>query len=706
VNSSRPFSNLVELIQHRAEANPGGLAYEMLSTDGGGREAIDFARLERKARAVGTALAEVCRPGDRALMLYPSGIDFIAAFLGCLYAGVIGVPLYPPRRNKHLERIVAVMKDCTPTAVLTTSASLELSHALIEELHGAMPVKSIATDILAESGADTYRCQDVQDLAFLQYTSGSTGQPKGVMVTHANLLHNLASMHRGFGLDSSARMVSWLPIHHDLGLIFGVLLPLYGGFPASLLPSSAFIQRPYLWLEAVTQMRATITGGPNFAFDLCVDTISTEEKAQLDLSSLRSVLNGAEPVRATTIRRFADCFADCGFRAEAVNPCYGMAEATLVISMNHSGTGPSITRVVSAALEQHRVEPAGETGQPMVGCGQSFPDQKIAVVDPETLQPCPPNRVGEVWVSGPSVAVGYWGSAELSAEAFAARIVNGDGTHYLRTGDLAFLRDGELVITGRLKDLIIIRGRNHYPQDIEHTVSGCWLRFRPGRCAAFTMEEGGEDKLVVVQEVERVYRDKVDIVELGRSVAAAVSEVHELSLAHLVLVRPATVPVTSSGKIQRRLTRRMLTGGELSLVAEWRRSTAAAEPAPAAPGVRVSTRGEIETMLRTELARHFNLPPHQLPDDEPFARFGLDSFIATTVAGSLNKRLGIVIEANFLYDYPTLKAAATWLSARLGLSMPESDTAVPGDGKPLLAMLDWIEQLSEDETAAMLIGNS
>jgi acyl-CoA synthetase (AMP-forming)/AMP-acid ligase II len=395
----------------------------------------------------------------------------------------------------------------------------------------------------------------------LQYTSGSTGKPKGVMLSHANLMHNSRLMRAAFQYGSESRCVSWLPVYHDMGLIGGLLQPLYGGYPCVLMPPASFLQRPLRWLEAITRTRATISGGPNFAYELCLRRTGEAERSCLDLSSWQVAFNGAEPLRAETLKRFADFFHPSGFKRTAWFPCYGLAEATLMVTGGPSGRGPIVKRVEAKALEhgraveaEERLTPEQESNvRPLVSSGRvAGPQQQLRIVNPETMSECADGEVGEVWTAGPSVAAGYWNRADETEETFGARLgAGGEGYlgPYLRTGDLGFIADGELFITGRAKDLIIIRGANHYPQDIEWTVAASHPALRASGTAAFALESQGEERLVVVQEMEP--RSRAELREVFESIRQAVAEEHEVDIYAIALVKAGSVPKTTSGKVQR-----------------------------------------------------------------------------------------------------------------------------------------------------------
>src|ERR687898_737743 len=495
-------ATLVDLLRWRASREPRRRAYTFLGGGEAEESSVDYGELDRQARAVAAWLETLgVVDGERALLLSPPGLRYIAAFLGCLYAGVVAVPAYPPRPNRSDMRLRVIAADSGATVALTTTrilSSLERRSAYAPELKS---LRWLATDD-GKDPAGSWRRPEVgaNTLALLQYTSGSTAAPKGVKLTHGNLLHNLAMIYHALNYTSHSQGVTWLPPYHDMGLIGGVLQPLYAGFPVALMSPTSFLQHPLKWLQAISRLGATTSGGPNFAYDLCARRITPEERATLDLSSWEVAFTAAEPIRQETLERFAAAFAPCGFRREAFYPAYGLAEATLFVSGGSKTAPPVVLPVKGVELKRDRVvvASAGEEGARMlVGCGRTLADQKVVVVNPNSLTRCPPDRVGEIWVSGSSVAQGYWGQADETKHAFRAYLPDTGEGPFLRTGDLGFLHNGELFVTGRLKDLIIIRGRNHYPQDIEHTVEQSHVALRQGGCAAFSVEPDEGERLVV-----------------------------------------------------------------------------------------------------------------------------------------------------------------------------------------------------------------
>lgn len=583
-------STLVDLLSYRAQQQPDQIAYTFLQDGTTPENQLTYQELDQQARAIATQLQLINATGSRALLLYPPGLEFIAAFFGCLYAGVVAVPAYPPRRNQNMSRLQAILADAQAAVALTTTSLLDNIESRFSESPDLTKLHWLTTDDITRNLAAAWQEPKLTSdtLAFLQYTSGSTGTPKGVMVNHGNLLHNSALIHQSFADTPNSQGVSWLPPYHDMGLIGGVLQPLYVGAPMNLMSAVAFMQKPIRWLQAISRFKATTSGGPNFAYDLCIRKITSEQKASLDLSSWEVAFTGAEPVRAETLDQFAAMFEPCGFRREAFHPCYGMAETTLIVSGGLKTAPPIIRSVDGAALEQNQVVAVAKEREgirKIVGVGRTWLDQKIVIVNPESLTLCPDNQVGEIWVSGLSVAQGYWNRPEETEQTFNAYLKDTSDTEvetseassaternlrpFLRTGDLGFLQDGELFITGRIKDVIIIRGQNHYPQDIELTVEKSHPALRPGCGAAFAVEVKGQERLVVVQEVERSYLRKLNAKEIVGSIQKAVAAQHALQIYAMVLVKTGSIPKTSSGKIQRHACRSGFLAGTLNVVEDW-----------------------------------------------------------------------------------------------------------------------------------------
>lgn len=651
-------ATLVELLCFRAESSPERVVYRFLPGDNKAEQRITYAELDRRARSLAVRIGETAQPGSRALLLVPPGLDYVAAYFGCLYAGVVAVPAYPPNPRRPDPRIPSIARDCEPAVALTTAALLSRLDQWRGDDEQLASLHWIPADEPLELARE-WRDPGVgsSDLAMLQYTSGSTAAPKGVMLTHRNLLHNLALIRAAFPVAHAPDDVGvfWLPPFHDMGLIGGILQPCYVGRGAVLMSSATFLQRPLSWLEAMSKYRATTSAAPNFAFDLCVERIKPEEARGLDLSAWHTVFDGAEPIRAETIERFSRAFAEAGFRREAFFPCYGLAEATLFVSGGPWGQGPSNLDVSRSALEEKRVGPAtaGDRWR-LVSSGSPAARQTVRIVDPDTLAPCDDRRVGEIWVSGDSVASAYWNKPEDSQQTFGARIRD-DDRGYLRTGDLGFLDDGQLFVTGRLKDLIILGGRNYYPQDLELAAERSHPSLRPGHAAAFALggtDDVGAERLALALEVTRHHRESEN-----ESVFSAVRRAladHEGILPDvIVLVRQNGIPRTSSGKVQRRATRAMLLGDELDIVA---RSDARIDDVREALGGAGDSSASLEVWLRRWVADELAIDVASVDATASIREYGLDSVAAVRLVTELEQVLGHRVDVSLLWREPSIRS--------------------------------------------------
>lgn len=563
----------VDILRWRALHQPDRCAYIFLADGEQEEVTYTYAQLDSQARSIAATLQSHIDIGERVLLLYPSGLDYIAAFMGCLYAGAIAVPAYPPASNRSIPRIQAVVADAGIRLVLTNNAVLTKMHNWSRKIPEFLELPWITTDdkmAIATSDQWEQYTPTPEKLMFLQYTSGSTDTPKGVMVSHSNLIHNsemIRIQSDGLFTPESAS-VSWLPMFHDMGLILGVLQPLYSGFLGVLMAPAAFIQRPLRWLQAVSHYRATISCAPNFAYELCSSRILPEERSQLDLQSWDIAINAAEPVRAETIARFSASFASCGLKATAMAPAYGLAETTLMVACNRIKAEATVIHLDKASLEQKRILTTA-TAEPdktvdIVGCGSVAKDQRVVIANPETREACLPEEIGEIWVAGPSITQGYWQRSLDTEKTFQAYLKDTHEGPFLRTGDLGFVFNGEVFVTGRLKDLIIIRGRNYYPQDIELTVERSHPSLRSDCGAAFSIEARGEERLVIIQEVVRHHEKPEAIIQTIRQVIA---ERYEIQAYAVVLLRYGSILKTSSGKIQRRACREAFLKEELVVVA-------------------------------------------------------------------------------------------------------------------------------------------
>ncbi len=655
------MTSLVEVLSARAREFPERAAYTFLVDGEAETVELTYSELEQQARRIAVRLEAQQARGQRVLLLYPPGLEYIAAFWGCLYAGAVAVPAYPPRLNRNLERLQAIVADSEAACALTTTSTLARIEPLLAQTPGLEKLGWLTTDDLPDDLSDdavAWRAPHInrESLAFLQYTSGSTATPKGVMVTHGNLLHNEAMIQRAFRQTQESVIVGWLPLYHDMGLIGNVLQPVFAGGRCILMSPVAFLQRPLRWLQAISRYRATTSGAPNFAYDLCARKITAAERETLDLSSWTTAFNGSEPVRAETLERFAETFKSRGFRPSAFYPCYGLAEATLFVSGISQPDFPVVKSFATTALEQNRIvetEANDCEARRLVGCGDTSTGQQIVIVDPETRVPSAPGSLGEIWVAGESVASGYWKRPEETRLAFGARLAGKEEASFLRTGDLGFLHQGALFVTGRLKDLIIIRGRNLYPQDIEKTVQESYAKLRPGGGAAFSVDINGEERLIVVQETER--GAALDHAEVLTAIRQAVAEEHEVQPYAILIVKAGRVPKTSSGKVQRRACRRMFLTNHLEPIAEWRESAtvqSSAEPlgVPQSP----QSVAEIENWLRTELAGKLGVAASSIDLEKPITYYGIDSLSTIELMHGLESSLGVVVQFTDFYRSPSI----------------------------------------------------
>jgi acyl-CoA synthetase (AMP-forming)/AMP-acid ligase II len=569
-------ATLTDLLRHRAASQPQDPAYIELSDRGQEVARVGFAELARRSSALARRIARHADPGDRALLVCPNGVGFMVGFFGCALSGVTAVPIMAPRRNSARDTSAGIIADCAPRLALAPRALVDgglAARLATTGLNGAgrdgTSLEWLAIDE-AETAPEPAATRGPlgpndqpgpDDIAFLQYTSGSTSAPKGVMVSHANLLANLAMIARAFGGTQSSTCVSWVPLYHDMGLIMNALHSLYVGSACVLMTPVAFVQRPLVWLRAIADHHAEVAGGPDFAFELCAERYRPEQMAGIDLSGWKVAFNGAEPVRAETIRRFSRIYAAHGFAASAIMPAYGLAEATVLVSAGGRGLGPAMRAVSRDRLRAGLVAPPDDPtdAQTIVGCGRAIADEQIAIVDPDSGTRLGAGRIGEIRVAGPNVARGYWRNPEASAATFGSSLTGEAGGQWLRTGDLGFLDDnGELYVTGRVKDVVIVRGANHYPQDIEDTVQRAHPALRRHGGAAFAVRDGNDaERLVVVQEVERTWRNRIDIDDLVGRVREAVVAEHDITPYEIALLRPGALPKTTSGKIQRSLSRKL-----------------------------------------------------------------------------------------------------------------------------------------------------
>jgi len=645
------------------------LAYTFLADGAGAELNLSYGELDRRVKAIAALLQRMGAVGERALLLYPPGLDYVVAFWGCIHGGVIAVPAYPPRLNRNLLRLWAIAKDAGATLALTTTQIVGKVDSLLMHAPNLKTLNWQATDNLTPGFADQWRSPEVNGdaLAYLQYTSGATSAPKGVMVSHNNVLSNSAAIAHGFEHSSQSVSLSWLPHFHDMGLVDGIIQPLYSGFRGFLMSPASFLESPLRWLKAISKYQVTHSGGPNFAYDLCVRRIGVEERATLDLSSWSVAYNGAEPVSRGTLERFIAAFGSCGFRRSAFYPAYGLAEATLKVSGGRKLLPPIYCTVQAEALERHQIteisEPS-EKSQTLVGCGSAVPETKIVIVEPESKTSLAPGEVGEIWVAGPGVAKGYWNHPEDTEQTFHTHLADTLEGPFLRTGDLGFLKDEDLYVTGRLKDLIIIRGRNLYPQDIELTAEQAHVALKQGAGAAFSLEIAGEERLILVYEVD--HRRCSNFEEVIESIRQVVAEEHEVSVHAVALLRSGNLPKTSSGKVQRHLCLERFVGGGLNEVARWQASETRERESPPFDTVTLPTQDTeaIAGWLKSQLASSLGLDLAEIDVERPLSIYGVDSLLAVELTHRIETALGIAMPPVSFLQGRSLKQLAEHASSQ------------------------------------------
>jgi acyl-CoA synthetase (AMP-forming)/AMP-acid ligase II/aryl carrier-like protein len=712
------FNHWIEVLDSNARHFPQRPALHFLPDGVEIGETLTFAQLHEQSQSLAAALQARYAPGDRVLLMLPTCLDYARAFSACLYAGLIAVPLFPPpsRKPRHLDRVRNVVVDAEPALIL---APADHCQNLLELVEGRVDVLTVQD--LGTPPASQWLRPDVNGatVAFLQYTSGSTGTPKGVEVRQRNLIANVELMRQAYGFDEHGAMVNWLPLYHDMGLIGGMLAPLYSGMPCYLIASQTFVNAPSTWLQALSRYRATASFAPNFAYALCNRVVSDSLIAQLDLSAWQHAINGAEPIHPGTLDTFAQRFAACGLNPLAISPGYGQAEATLCVSATPADALPVVLRLDKAVLETGRVALAASDAAAVefVACGYPQALHDIAIVNPHTHERCAADHIGEVWLSGPSNAEAYWKNPEASREAFEARIV-GEPGHYLRSGDLGFMHEGQVVICGRVKDLLILNGRNLYPHDLEFAITDAEPGIRTGRIAAFSEMDPllGREKLVIVAEPHRKYVDPGHHAALFASMQDAVREAADCGIDQIVLVEAGTIPMTTSGKIARQGARKQLAAGTLSIIAQFGGHTTVlneridlAQLRERAAHVSPEALSACRQWLSQTL---YEVNPYLSVDvDKSLIGLGLDSISVADFAARLHQDLGWNLETDPLFGEQTL---AEWAQALLGFlreseSSAKVSTARASDnqthGRQSFAQsrLWFLRQLNPDDTRHNLV---
>lgn len=668
-HTMHPCESLVDVLQYWSTHQPEAVIYRFLTDEDNQAETLTYGQLAQQAKAIAALLQEKgIQPKDRVILIYPPGLELIAAYFGCLYAGVIAVPVYPPLNHYLVEKLQRILVNSQAKLLLTTTTiqhKLKQLKLLKKILHLPLLEKIakqywskqvdltawdcekitwLTTDDIVLKNASLWRPPTItaNQLAFLQYTSGSTGHPKGVEISHGNLLHNLSILHQVTHANKKSSGANWVPPYHDMGLIGAILLPVFVGFTSTLMSPLSFLRRPYRWLKAITDFQATICTAPDFAYDYCVRKISEEEKSKLNLSCWEVAINGAEPIHLETLERFYEAFKNCGLRKEAFCPSYGLAEATLIVSGSEYLGGFQYHYFSTEELKNNRVllvEKNHPNAKALVSSG--MPKQDLFIVHPKTHRLCKEHEIGEIWIHSASVAQGYWQQQDETESTFHAHITGDpDQINYLRTGDLGFLYQKQLYVTGRIKDLIIIHGMNYYPQDIEKTVNHSQTEIRSGGTTVFTVNVNGEEKLVIVSEVKSELKETHQ--KICELLCQVILEQHEIPVYSIVLISPKTLPKTTSGKLRRRYTKELFETKKLISIFQWQ-----------ADGLNLKPSKQDKSMTPTEsflCTMCSNLIGRPIYVHDSFAQLGIDSLLATQVLTRIRDQYDLEIPIQSLFE--------------------------------------------------------
>jgi len=654
----RQSATYLEVIVRRTIETPEHVVYRFLEDGINESEILTYGALANQAKAVGYALQQKGKKGDRVLLLFPAGLSYVAALFGCFYSGLIAVPAYAPRKNRGVKRLLSIVADADAKICLVTRQIFDDIERNFHNEPLLRNMKWIIYEEIKPEEAPRFTPTEIypEDIALLQYTSGSTGHPKGVMITQLNLLYNSEYIRQSFGLGKHTIGMHWLPVFHDMGLIGGILQVAYIGAINIGMPPGVFLKNPVSWLQAITKYRATTGGGPNFTYDFCVQKTTEEEVAKLDLSSMTVFYCGAEPIRQSTYQSFTTHFAKSNVSPKQLYSCYGMAETTLIVTGGYPDEEPVFLNLDTEALSNNKVivTENHKKSVTIAGCGHTWMETVVKIVNPDTFVPSALNEIGEVWVKGPTVAKGYWNKAEETHRTFHAVTNEGEGP-FLRTGDLGFIHESELYITGRLKDLIIIRGANHYPSDIEFTVQKAHSALRENSGAAFPITHKNQEVLVIVQELERTALRNTDHEAVIAAIRTAIAEEHEIEAHAVVLIKTGSVPLTSSGKIQRRQTRYEYLNNELQVVSYWEKETAmqAEMVEKEIPTEEILKEWLISWIIRNQQFRRQDVDP-----DKNIIHYGIDSLAAVTLESEISDRFGFQWHVSSFMLNPTINGLA------------------------------------------------
>ncbi len=638
------YKTLPDILRRRAKLQKDELLYIFLADGENEKDKYSYKKLDHQAKAIAVEIQKISEKGDRVLMLFPSGMEYIVSLFGCFYSGTIAVPAYPPRRNRNFFRIQSIINNSGATIAMTTKSIFNLIDRNFADEESLKGIKWIIFEDVNLDDEKNWNNPNLlpDDIALLQYTSGSTGAPKGVMVSHKNIVVNSEIIRKAFEYHQHhSLVVSWLPSFHDMGLIGCTFQPLYSGYPTVFMPPVSFLQKPENWFKAVTKYKGTSIGAPNFSYDYCTEKIAKEDLVNYNLSNLNNVFCGAEPIRKETFVNFTEKFKTSGFLKNAFYPCYGLAENTLIVTGGYNSDEPKYINIDSTFLEKNKIkilDKETENSKSFVGCGHVWNDTKVKIVNPEKFIECNNDEVGEIWVQGPSVCKGYWNNPEETERTFNAFLSDKKEGSFLRTGDLGFMYEDNLFVTGRIKDLIIIRGVNHYPHDIEHSTEKCHEALRPNSNAAFSVDIFNEERLVIVQEVERTHIRNLNAEEIFENIRKTISKEFDLQIYAISLIKTGSIFKTSSGKIQRRACKKAFLENSLNEVVSWKQeileTEILSEEIP-------SDLESVQEWIINWLSRKLNIKKDLIDPEKSILSYGLDSLTAVELEQEVNTKFGI-----------------------------------------------------------------
>ena len=656
---------LVKLIQRRLEENPDRVVFRYRHDDGSHWCDVTYRLLDQHARRIAFRLKKDYQKGDRAVLLYAHNPEFFYAFLGCIYAGLIPVPGNPPTKHRHFTRLMSIVKDSGAKLILTE----DLIYGFIGGSYEDADITFISTEQIEEERRDVSVENPMpDDIAFLQYTSGSTGQPKGVMVSHYNMVYNVWCICEAAAIRKEAVKVDWLPSFHDMGLIAGYILAIMGNFETTFLSPVAFLKNPLVWIKVINEMRGNYTSVPNFALGMVAEKIEDAQLEGMDFSCFDQIYCGGEPVRKKTVDHFQDKLGPFGLKDTAVYPCYGMAETVLMITVKGRNEENMTICVDKNLLTRGRVKLSQKTKDAsswLYSCGRTWGDTRIEIINPQTMNPCGLDEIGEIWLKGSIVTKGYWEKPEANAVVFNGTISSSGENGFLRTGDMGIVLDGHLYVTGRLKDMLIVRGRNFYPEDIEHSLEGCHKALRLNNCAAFSVDGENRENVILVQEVYEEIIQQVDAEEVVDAMRKRITESYNIETDAICLISSRKLPKTTSGKIQRQECKRMYLASEFNVLHVWNRPvenvTWGKVPMDAGAPEGGDDIDDLKSWLRTLIAEKAQIHNSDIEGNSRFSDLGVDSVKTVEITDQIERKLGFALPPNFFWEYPTLDEAVAFL---------------------------------------------